>query len=1060
VEYNFREVEAKWRAKWASEKTYKSEIKNDQPKCYVLDMFPYPSGAGLHVGHPLGYIASDIYARYKRLKGFNVLHPMGYDSFGLPAEQYAIQTGQHPAITTEENINRYREQLDKIGFSFDWEREVRTSDPAYYKWTQWVFIQLFNSWYDPESNKAEAIESLIQKFKVQGSKFNVSGGDKTWDELSEKEQSDVLMEHRLAYLGEAYVNWCPALGTVLANDEVKDGVSERGGHPVEKKLMKQWSMRITAYAQRLLDDLEGIDWTESIKESQRYWIGRSEGSSLKFNVQSSTLALEVFTTRPDTIFGVSFMVIAPEHELVAELTSADQKQAVEDYLEKTKNRSERERMADVKNVTGVFTGAYAIHPFSGKQIPVWIGDYVLAGYGTGAVMAVAAHDSRDYAFAKQFNLPILPVVEGGEIEKEAYESKTGKIINSDFLDGLEVKDAMKKVIAKIEDLSLGKGKINYRLRDAVFGRQRYWGEPIPVYYKNGIPQVLPENELPLVLPEVDKFLPTEDGEPPLARAKDWAYMASPQPSPKEREMGDELGFETADKNAWSVLKENARDNRKNPTEAEERLWSAVRNNQLGFKFRRQHSIDQFIADFACLEKALIVEVDGEIHNIPENKEYDEGRTFELKKKGFEIIRFTNEEVLTQLNVVIDKIKSILSTGSPLFRRGAGGEAYPYETTTMPGWAGSSWYFLRYMDPKNDTAFASKEAVDYWQNVDLYIGGSEHATGHLLYVRFWTKFLNDRGFIPVNEPAKKLINQGMIQGRSNFVYRINGTNKFVSFGLKNEHATTALHVDVNIVDNDVLDLEAFKNWREEYKTAEFILEDGKYVCGNEVEKMSKSKWNVVSPDLIVEKSGADVLRLYEMFLGPLELSKPWNTNGISGVSNFIRKLWRLYNQDGVWNVSEEKADKKELKSLHKTIRKIVEDIERFSFNTSVSNFMICVNELTELKCNKREVLEPLAIIISPYAPHVAEELWEKLGHTESIFKQSFPAVNESYLVESSFNYPISFNGKTRFMQELDLSVPKEEVEKIVMAMEKTQQYLEGKTPKKVIVVPGKIVNIVL
>ena len=1060
MEYNFREVEAKWRAKWASEKTYKSEIKNDQPKCYVLDMFPYPSGAGLHVGHPLGYIASDIYARYKRLKGFNVLHPMGYDSFGLPAEQYAIQTGQHPAITTEENINRYREQLDKIGFSFDWDRELRTSDPSYYKWTQWVFIQLFNSWYDPESNKAEAIESLIQKFKVQGSKFNVSGVDKSWDELNEKEQSDILMEHRLAYLGEAYVNWCPALGTVLANDEVKDGVSERGGHPVEKKLMKQWSMRITSYAQRLLDDLEGIDWTESIKESQRYWIGRSEGSSLEFNIQNSTLKLEVFTTRPDTIFGVSFMVIAPEHEFVAQLTSADQKQAVADYLEKTKNRSERERMADVKNVTGVFTGAYAIHPFSGKQIPVWIGDYVLAGYGTGAVMAVAAHDSRDYAFAKQFNLPILPVVEGGEIEKEAYESKTGKIINSDFLDGLEVKDAMKKVIAKIEELGLGKGKINYRLRDAVFGRQRYWGEPIPVYYKNGIPQVLPENELPLVLPEVDKFLPTEDGEPPLARAKDWAYMASPQPSPKERELGDELGFETADKNAWNVLKENARENRKNPTEAEERLWSALRNSQLGFKFRRQHSIDQFIADFACLEKALIVEVDGEIHNTPENREYDEGRTFELKKKGFQIIRFTNEEVLTQLNVVIDKIKSILSTGSPLFRRGAGGEAYPYETTTMPGWAGSSWYFLRYMDPKNDTAFASKEAVDYWQNVDLYIGGSEHATGHLLYVRFWTKFLNDRGFIPVNEPAKKLINQGMIQGRSNFVYRINGTNKFVSFGLKNEHATTALHVDVNIVDNDVLDLEAFKNWREEYKTAEFILEDGKYVCGNEVEKMSKSKWNVVSPDLIVEKSGADVLRLYEMFLGPLELSKPWNTNGISGVSNFIRKLWRLYNQDGVWNVSDEKADKKELKSLHKTIKKIVEDIERFSFNTSVSNFMICVNELTELKCNKREVLEPLAIIISPYAPHVAEELWEKLGHADSIFKQSFPAVNESYLVESSFNYPISFNGKTRFMQELDLSVPKEEVEKIVMAMEKTQQYLEGKTPKKVIVVPGKIVNIVL
>ena len=898
MEYNFREVEAKWRAKWASDKTYKSEI-NDKPKCYVLDMFPYPSGAGLHVGHPLGYIASDIYARYKRLKGFNVLHPMGYDSFGLPAEQYAIQTGQHPAVTTEQNINRYREQLDKIGFSFDWDREVRTSDPSYYKWTQWIFIQLFNSWYNPETNRAESIETLIPKIK-------------NFNELSEKEQSDALMEHRLAYLGEAYVNWCPALGTVLANDEVKDGVSERGGHPVERKLMKQWSMRITAYSQRLLDDLEALDWTESLKESQRYWIGRSEGSSLQFAVHGSQLKLGVFTTRPDTVFGVSFMVIAPEHDLVAQLTTAEQKQAVEEYVEKAKNRSERERMADVKSVTGVFTGAYAVHPFTGKNIPIWIGDYVLAGYGTGAVMAVAAHDSRDYAFAKQFNLPILPVVEGGDIEKEAYEAKAGKMINSDFLNGLEVKEASKKIISKIEELGLGKGKVNYRLRDAVFGRQRYWGEPIPVYYKDGIPQVLPENELPLVLPEVDKFLPTEDGEPPLARAKDWKYKGQ----------------------------------------------------------------------------------------------------------------------------------------------------YEYETTTMPGWAGSSWYFLRYMDPKNENAFASKEAVNYWQNVDLYIGGSEHATGHLLYVRFWTKFLFDRGFIPVHEPAKKLINQGMIQGRSNFVYRVNGTQNFVSLNLKSQYQTTALHVDVNIVENDVLDIDAFRNWREEYKNAEFILEDGKYICGSEVEKMSKSKWNVVSPDNVCEKYGADVLRLYEMFLGPLELSKPWNTNGISGVSNFIRKLWRLYNRDGVFGVSDEKSTKDELKSLHKTIKKIVEDIERFSFNTSVSNFMICVNELTDLKCNKREVLEPLAVIIAPYAPHVAEELWEKLGHNDSVFNAAFPQCNESYLVESSFNYPISFNGKTRFMHELDLSVPKEEVEKIVMAMEKTQQYLEGKTPKKVIVVPGKIVNIVV
>ena len=1061
MEYNFREVEAKWRAKWASEKTYKSEIKNDQPKCYVLDMFPYPSGAGLHVGHPLGYIASDIYARYKRLKGFNVLHPMGYDSFGLPAEQYAIQTGQHPAITTEENINRYREQLDKIGFSFDWDRELRTSDPSYYKWTQWVFIQLFNSWYDPESNKAEAIESLIQKFKVQGSKFNVSGVDKSWDELNEKEQSDILMEHRLAYLGEAYVNWCPALGTVLANDEVKDGVSERGGHPVEKKLMKQWSMRITSYAQRLLDDLEGIDWTESIKESQRYWIGRSEGSSLEFNIQNSTLKLEVFTTRPDTIFGVSFMVIAPEHEFVAQLTSADQKQAVADYLEKTKNRSERERMADVKNVTGVFTGAYAIHPFSGKQIPVWIGDYVLAGYGTGAVMAVAAHDSRDYAFAKQFNLPILPVVEGGEIEKEAYESKTGKIINSDFLDGLEVKDAMKKVIAKIEELGLGKGKINYRLRDAVFGRQRYWGEPIPVYYKNGIPQVLPENELPLLLPEVDKFLPTEDGEPPLARAKDWAYMASPQPSPKERELGDELGFETDDKNAWNVLKENARENRKNPTEAEERLWSALRNSQLGFKFRRQHSIDQFIADFACLEKALIVEVDGEIHNTPENRDYDEGRTFELKKKGFQIIQFTNEEVLTQLNVVIDKIKSILSTGSPLFRRGAGGEAYPYETTTMPGWAGSSWYFLRYMDPKNDTAFASKEAVDYWQNVDLYIGGSEHATGHLLYVRFWTKFLNDRGFIPVNEPAKKLINQGMIQGRSNFVYRINGTNKFVSFGLKNEHATTALHVDVNIVDNDVLDLEAFKNWREEYKTAEFILEDGKYIVGREVEKMSKSKYNVVNPDEICNEYGADTLRLYEMFLGPVEQDKPWDTKGIEGVHRFIKKCWRLFFDLEKGEVfTNEPASDAAWKVFYRVAKKIEEDTSKFSFNTAVSGFMIGVNELTDLKCHSKDLLEKFLVVLSPYAPHICEELWKAIGNQGSVLDAQFPTIEEKYLIEASKEYPIAINGKTRTTIMLDVNLGQAEIEALVVKDPVVVKWLEGNPPKKIIYVKNKMINVVL
>ena len=912
MEYNFREVEKNWQAYWAKNKTFRAEDKSSKPKYYVLDMFPYPSGAGLHVGHPLGYIASDIFARYKRLKGFNVLHPMGYDSFGLPAEQYAIQTGQHPEITTKTNIARYREQLDKIGFSFDWEREVRTSNPDYYKWTQWIFIQLFNSWYNTETNKAENISTLIEKFKVQSSKFKVGGGEKKFDELSEKEQSDLLLEYRLAYLSDTMVNWCPQLGTVLANEEVKDGISERGGFPVERKLMKQWSLRITAYADRLLNDLDGIDWTESIKEAQRNWIGKSVGTSLKFKVHNSDANIEVFTTRPDTIFGVSFVTLAPEHELVAQLTTPQQKNAVEEYITFAKNRSERERMADVKKITGVFTGAYVIHPFTGKQIPIWIGDYVLAGYGTGAVMAVPGHDSRDYAFAKHFELPIIEVVAGGDLLKESYDAKEGKLINSDFLNGLEVKDAMKKAISKIEEQELGKGKTNFRLRDAIFGRQRYWGEPIPVYYENGIPKVVDENELPLLLPEVDKYLPTETGEPPLARATNW------------------------------------------------------------------------------------------------------------KHKG----------------------------------------QFEYEYSTMPGWAGSSWYFLRYMDAHNGKEFVSKEAANYWQNVDLYIGGAEHATGHLLYVRFWTKFLNDLGLIPVSEPAKKLINQGMIQGVSAFVYRVGTSNKYVSFGLKKEYDTTPLHVDVNIVNNTTLDIEAFRNWREEYKNAEFILEDGKYICGTEVEKMSKSKWNVVSPDTIVEQQGADCLRLYEMFLGPLEQSKPWNTSGISGVSNFIRKLWRLYHNGDAFNVSDEPATKPELKTLHRTIKKIVHDIENFSFNTSVSNFMICVNELTELKCNKREIVEPLAIIIAPYAPHIAEELWSKLGHTESITYTTFPEVNESYLVESTFNYPVSFNGKTRFFQEYDLSLTKEQIEEKILTLEQTQKYLEGKTPKKIIIVHNKIVNIVV
>ncbi len=920
MEYNFIEVEKKWQGYWANNKTFKADNNSDKPKYYVLDMFPYPSGAGLHVGHPLGYIASDIYARYKRLKGFNVLHPMGYDSFGLPAEQYAIQTGQHPQKTTEDNVARYREQLDKIGFSFDWDREVRTSNKDYYKWTQWIFIQIFNSWYNKESDKAENIKTLIAQFENEGNENVDAACEQThtfsaeeWKGYSEKEQSDILLNYRLAYLSDTMVNWCPQLGTVLANEEVKEGVSERGGYPVERKLMQQWSMRITAYADRLLKGLDGIDWTESLKDSQRNWIGKSQGSSIVFNVENSSETIEVFTTRPDTVFGVSFVTLAPEHELVDTLTTPEQKEAVEAYVLASKSKSERERMADVKTISGVFTGSYVTHPFTGKQIPIWLGDYVLAGYGTGAVMAVAGHDSRDYAFAKHFDLPIIEVVEGGDLSKESYDAKEGKLVNSDFLNGLDVKDAIKKAIEKIEENNIGEGQTNFRLRDAIFGRQRYWGEPIPVYYKEGIPYVLDESELPLELPEVDKYLPTETGEPPLARASSF------------------------------------------------------------------------------------------------------------KKDG----------------------------------------KYDYELSTMPGWAGSSWYYLRYMDAQNDNELASKNAIDYWQNVDLYIGGSEHATGHLLYVRFWTKFLNDLGIIPFDEPAKKLINQGMIQGTSAFVYKEKESNTYVSKNQTEGKKTIALHVDVNIVNNNVLDIEAFKNSREEYKNAEFILEEnGEYICGSEVEKMSKSKFNVVNPDLMVEQYGADCLRLYEMFLGPLELAKPWSTNGITGVAGFIKKLWRLYHSNEAFNVSDEAANKDELKALHKCIKKVTYDIEHFSFNTTISSFMICVNELNDLKCNKREILEPLAIIIAPYAPHIAEELWNQLGHEESITYAKFPDHNEAYLAENTHKYPISFNGKTRFFKEFDKSLSKDDIEKEVLVMEETKKYLQDKSPKKVIVVPNKIVNIVV
>ena len=938
MKYNFNKIEAKWQKYWAENGTFKADNSSDKPKFYVLDMFPYPSGAGLHVGHPLGYIASDIYARYKRHKGFNVLHPMGYDSFGLPAEQYAIQTGQHPSITTQTNIKRYREQLDKIGFSFDWSREVRTSDPQYYKWTQWIFTELFNSWYNIDTDKAEDIDVLISKFKESGT-ANVNAvcdeeatsfNPEQWNAFTEDQQEEILLQYRLTYLAETEVNWCAALGTVLANDEIVNGVSERGGHPVVRKKMMQWSMRISAYADRLLQGLGAIDWPEPLKEIQRNWIGKSVGAQVKFNVLSSEVNdyIEVFTTRPDTIFGVSFMTLAPEHGLVEKITTAEQKQAVENYVAATSKRSERERMADVKNISGVFTGAYAEHPFTKKPVPIWIGDYVLAGYGTGAVMAVPCGDSRDYEFAKHFDLDIPNIFEGIDISEQAYSSKDNcKMANSDFLNGLEYKEATTKVIEALEKLNQGYGKINYRLRDAVFSRQRYWGEPFPVYYVNGLPKIISKQHLPIELPEVEKYLPTESGEPPLGNANIWA---------------------------WDTQ---------------------------------------------------------------------------------------NNEVVS--NDKIDQ-QSI----------------FPLELNTMPGWAGSSWYFNRYMDAHNADEFASKDALSYWKDVDLYIGGSEHATGHLLYARFWQKFLFDKGSLAVDEFAKKLINQGMILGSSAFVYRLDGENTYVSKNLIFEKSVTPLHVDVSFVNtSEELDLDAFRNWRTEFMDAKFILEDGKYIVGREVEKMSKSKYNVVNPDDICVNYGADTLRMYEMFLGPLEQAKPWNTAGITGVHGFLKKLWKLYFDDNGIQVTDQEASPENLKTLHKTIRKVEEDIENFSFNTSVSTFMICVNELSAQKCRSRSILEQLAILISPYAPHIAEELWYELGKKESISTAAFPVFNESYLVESTKTYPISFNGKMRFTLDLPMDLTKEQIEEVVMTHEKTKAQLEGKAPKKVIIVPGKIVNIV-
>ena len=918
MEYNFREIEQKWQAYWKNNQIYKTNIDQNKPKFYVLDMFPYPSGAGLHVGHPLGYIASDIFSRYKRLQGFNVLHPMGYDAFGLPAEQYAIQTGQHPAVTTKKNIARYREQLDKIGFCYDWDREILTCDPDYYRWTQWAFIQMFNHYFNTHLQKAQPVSLLVTAFEKSGTQGiqascteDLQFTAREWNTKSEKEQQEILLNYRIAYLADLSVNWCPELGTVLANDEVSEGVSVRGGHPVVQRVMRQWSLRVSAYAQRLLDGLNTIEWTDSLTETQKNWIGRSEGAELRFDIKGQDYNFEVFTTRADTIYGVTFMVLAPESELVKQLTTPDQLKVVGDYLEATKKRTERERIADRK-VTGIFSGSYAINPVSGTEIPIWISDYVLAGYGTGAIMAVPAHDSRDYAFAKHFNLSIIPLIEGCDVSEESFDAKEGIMMNSGFLNGLTVKQAIAKAKEYISEKKLGRLKVNFRLRDAIFSRQRYWGEPFPVYYKDEMPYMLDESRLPLELPEIDKFLPTEKGEPPLGRAKDW------------------------------------------------------------------HTEDNF----------------------------------------------------------------------------------PLELCTMPGFAGSSAYYLRYMDPKNNNELVSPEANQYWRNVDLYIGGTEHATGHLIYSRFWNKFLFDLGLVCEDEPFKKLINQGMIQGRSNFVYRIKNSNTFVSLNLKNEYETTPIHVDVNIVTNDILDIELFRNWNPEYKNAEFILENGKYHCGWAVEKMSKSMYNVVNPDDIVEKYGADTLRLYEMFLGPLEQSKPWDTNGIDGVHRFLKRLWSLFYKEDALLVNNETPSADEQKILHKTIKKITFDIENFSYNTSVSAFMICVNELFTLKCNKKSILEPLVILLTPFAPHIAEELYHALGNKNTVCDAVFPICNEDFLKESSFNYPISFNGKVRFTIELPADMSKEDVEKTAISNELTAKYMEGKAPKKIIVVPGKIVNIVL
>lgn len=1160
MEYNFRKIEKHWQEKWITENVYKVSNISDKPKCYVLDMFPYPSGAGLHVGHPLGYIASDIYARFKRLKGFNVLHPMGYDSFGLPAEQYALETGQHPATTTQNNITTFRSQLENIGFSFDWSREVRTSDPSYYRWTQWIFLQIFNSWFDPQQNKARPIRELIESFEKTGNGFlkdadaaDIFSAD-DWKNFSEKHQQEILMQYRLAYTAYGEVNWCSALGTVLANDEVINGVSERGGYPVEKKQMRQWYMRITAYAERLLQGLDTVDFSDAMKEMQKNWIGKSEGAEIKFKIQNSKLNIDVYTTRPDTIFGVDFMVLAPEHELVSKITTKEQQQDIADYLQYVKSRSERERLAEVKQITGAFTGAYAVHPFDGRLIPIWISEYVLAGYGTGAIMAVPCGDQRDFNFAKHFNISITNIIGEHFNGEEANPTKEAYLSNSGFLDGMLMRDAISVATAKLEQEGLGKRKVNYKMRDAGFSRQRYWGEPFPIIYKDGIPYPVDEKDLPVELPHVESYSPGPEGQGPLANIKEWALI--PGPSPRV-EKGKAKGAALVPEYTVStpMQYELAKEMRKDHTEAEHKLWQELRNNKLGIKFRRQHPIESYIADFIALQHNLIVEVDGGYYENEEQKIYDKERTKVLTEIGFKVIRFTNDEVINNISHVLTIIKaeienkkiatadevsekSELKTPSPLVERGQGVR----ETNTMPGYAGSSWYFLRYMDPHNDKVFADKKITDYWNQVDVYVGGTEHAVGHLLYSRMWTKVLCDLGYISFDEPFKKLVNQGMITGiselcwgnyfkhsndttretLSNQIYYIDKTNNVftkkihhlgrlfrrifyskdlaieIEQKMKDEKFETnfilaPLHVDIKYVSNHVLDIEKYATSDPHFEECMFVMKNGYYIDyqfysfdekqSDElysfftqpiVEKMSKSKFNVVNPNEIIEKYGADTFRMYEMFLGPVEQSKPWDTKGIEGVHRFLRKLWRLFydevkglpagRQGQIWN--EDKPTNDELKILHRTIKKIEEDTEQFSYNTAVSAFMVCVNELTDTKCHKKVILEQLLILLAPYAPHIAEELYQQLhegqdqGKFESILDAPYPVFEPSYLVESVKEYPVSINGKMRTTINISLDAEQPAVEQIVLNNDIVQKWIDGKQPKKIIYVKNKMINIVV